>query len=176
MKTMQYTYNFEPEMYRYILSTNILNKKKDEDKIFRALVEGYNSEEISKKTHYCQSTIWNRRRDIYNKTKKYMIDFITDEEKERLLNDKTFKVYKLKFPNNKIYVGMTCNEIARWDNGNGYKENTDMFQDIINYGWNNIEKEILFIGLSFKEAREKEKEMIKKYDSTNKKNGYNKII
>lgn len=73
MKAMQYTYNFEPEMYRYILSTNILNKKKDEDKIFKALVEGYNSEEISKKTHYCQSTIWNRRRDIYNKTKKYMI-------------------------------------------------------------------------------------------------------
>ena len=72
MKIMQYTYNFEPEMYKYILASNILNKKKHEDKIFKALVQGYNSKEISEKYHYCQSTIWNRRRDIYNKTKKYM--------------------------------------------------------------------------------------------------------
>lgn len=72
MKKFQYSFNYEPEMYKYILSTNILNKKKDEHKIFQALVQGYNSEEISKKFHYCQSTIWNRRRDIYKKTKKYM--------------------------------------------------------------------------------------------------------
>lgn len=72
MKKMQYTYNFEPEMYRYILSTNILNKKKHEDKIFKALVRGYNAKEIGKRFHYCESTIWNRRRDIYHKTKKYM--------------------------------------------------------------------------------------------------------
>lgn len=73
MKKRQYTYNFEPEMYKYILSTNILNKKKHEDKIFKALVRGYNAKEIGNKFHYCESTIWNRRRDIYNKTQKYMI-------------------------------------------------------------------------------------------------------
>lgn len=73
MKLMQYTYNFEPEMYKYILSTNILNKKKDEDKIFKSLVMGYTAKEIGKHFHYAESTIWNRRRDIYNKTKKYMI-------------------------------------------------------------------------------------------------------
>ena len=72
MKTFQYTYNFEPEMYKYILSTNILNKKKHEDKIFKALVYGYTAKDISKRYHYAESTIWNRRRDIYNKTKKYM--------------------------------------------------------------------------------------------------------
>ena len=47
MKLMQYTYNFEPEMYKYILSTNILNRKKDEDKIFKALVSGYTAKEIA---------------------------------------------------------------------------------------------------------------------------------
>lgn len=73
MKLMQYTYNYEPEMYKYILSTNILNKKKDEDKIFKELVKGYNCSEIGKKYHYSERTIQNRRRDIYNKTKKYMI-------------------------------------------------------------------------------------------------------
>lgn len=73
MKLMQYTYNYEPEMYKYILQSNILNKKKHEDRIFKALVKGYNSEEIAKRYHYCQSTIWNRRREIYHKTKKYML-------------------------------------------------------------------------------------------------------
>ena len=73
MKLMQYTYNFEPEMYKYILSSNILNKKKREDKIFKKLVEGWNCEEISNKCHYSIRTIQNRRKDIYNKTKKYMI-------------------------------------------------------------------------------------------------------
>ena len=73
MKLMQYTYNYEPEMYNYILASNILNKKKCEDKIFKALVEGYNCKEIGKKFNYSESTICNRRKDIYNKTKKYMI-------------------------------------------------------------------------------------------------------
>ena len=73
MKLMQYTYNFEPEMYKYILSSNILNRKKDEHKIFVKLVQGYNCEDISKKYHYSVRTIHNRRRDIYLKTKKYMI-------------------------------------------------------------------------------------------------------
>lgn len=73
MKTFEYTYEFEPEMYKYILASNILNKKKDEHKIFKSLVEGYSSKEIGKKYHYAESTIWNRRRDIYNKTKKYMM-------------------------------------------------------------------------------------------------------
>ena len=72
MKAMQYTYNYEPEMYKYILSSNILNKKKDEHKIFKALVQGYSAKEIGRKYHYCESTIWNRRRDIYKKTRKYM--------------------------------------------------------------------------------------------------------
>ena len=67
-----YKYTFEPEMYKYILSTNILNRKKDEHKIFKELVKGYTAKEIAIKYNYCESTIWNRRRDIYRKTKKYM--------------------------------------------------------------------------------------------------------
>lgn len=73
MKTFEYTYNYEPEMYKYILSTNILNKKKHEDKIFKALVEGYSCKEIGQKVHFSERTIQNRRKVIFNKTKKYMI-------------------------------------------------------------------------------------------------------
>lgn len=49
MKTMQYTYNYDPDVYKYILSSNILNKKKNEDKIFKELVNGYSCKEIGKK-------------------------------------------------------------------------------------------------------------------------------
>lgn len=72
MKAFQYTYNYDPEMYKYILSTNILNRKKDEHKIFKALVRGYNAKEIGERYHYSERTIQNRRKDIYDKTKKYM--------------------------------------------------------------------------------------------------------
>ena len=72
-KLMQYTYNYEPDLYKYIMCSNILNKKKDEHKILKALVEGYSCKEIGKKYHYCERTIQNRRKDIYIKTKKYMV-------------------------------------------------------------------------------------------------------
>lgn len=72
MKLMQYTYNYEPEMYNYILASNLLNHKKNEHKIFKDLVKGYNCKQISEKYGYCITTICNRRHDIYYKTKKYM--------------------------------------------------------------------------------------------------------
>lgn len=72
MKTMQYTYNYDPDVYKYILSSNILNKKKNEDKIFKELVNGYSCKEIGKKYHYSERTIQTRRKVIYYKTKKYM--------------------------------------------------------------------------------------------------------
>lgn len=73
MKKKNYTYNYEPEFYTFILSSNILNKKKNEHQIFKDLVDGYSCKEISKKRHYSERTIHNRRKDIYYKTKKYMV-------------------------------------------------------------------------------------------------------
>lgn len=73
MKKFQYTYNFDPEFYNFILNSNILNKKKGEHKIFKELVSGYTCKETGKKLHYSERTIQNRRKDIYLKTKKYMI-------------------------------------------------------------------------------------------------------
>ena len=85
---------------------------------------------MANKYHYAESTIWNRRRDIYNKTKKYMKEYISDKEKQKILNDKRFKVYLLTFPNNKVYVGITSQEEKnRWKDGNGYIDNKIMFND-----------------------------------------------
>ena len=72
MRTMTYTYNFQPELYNFILKSNILNKKKQEDKILKELVKGYSCKEIGDKIHYSERTIQNRRKDIYYKTKRYM--------------------------------------------------------------------------------------------------------
>ena len=73
MRTMTYTYNYQPDLYKYIMSSNILNKHKNEHKILKELVNGYTCKEIGKKLNYSERTIQNRRKDIYLKTKIYMV-------------------------------------------------------------------------------------------------------
>lgn len=73
MRTMTYTYNFQPELYEYVIKSNLLNHKKDEHKILKELVKGYTCKEIGDKLNYSERTIQNRRKDIYFKTKRYMV-------------------------------------------------------------------------------------------------------
>lgn len=76
--------------------------------------------------------------------------------------------------NNKKYVGMTsCKPIYRWLKGNGYKTQLIFYKDIQKYGWENFEHEILYEGLLEDEAKTKEIEIIKLYDTTNMNLGYN---
>lgn len=83
--------------------------------------------------------------------------------------------------NRKVYIGITNNRERRWrfkgieykppkkDNQNG----RSFWNAIQKYGWDNFEHIILQENLSFEEAIDLEIEYIKKYDSTNKKCGYN---
>ena len=73
MKRMNYTYNYQPEIYDFILKSNLLNYRKDEHKILKELVKGYTCKEIGNKLNYSERTIQNRRKDIYFKTKRYMV-------------------------------------------------------------------------------------------------------
>ena len=83
-------------------------------------------------------------------------------------------VYKHTTPSNKVYIGITCQDVRkRWKNGKGYETCTSFNRAIVKYGWNTIKHEILFAGLSKEEAIEKEVELISSYDSTNPENGYN---
>lgn len=87
---------------------------------------------------------------------------------------KKYKVYMHIFPNNKVYIGITSQKTTRrWNNGNGYKSNKYMTNAINKYGWNNVEHKIIYKDLSKEEAENKEKELILKYSSNNKKHGYN---
>ena len=80
--------------------------------------------------------------------------------------------------NNKVYIGITNNVKRRWRcEGIEYKpskENTSSFWNAIQkYGFDKFEHIILECNLSQREAEEKEKYYIKKYDSANKDKGYN---
>lgn len=82
-------------------------------------------------------------------------------------------VYIRKGPTGKIYVGKTdrtLEERAKSD-GFGYAKNPKMWTDILTYGWDSFESEIVASGLRPEEADELETELIKKYDSV--RTGYN---
>jgi len=85
-----------------------------------------------------------------------------------------YKVYIHIFPNNKVYIGITSQKPEyRWRNGKKYDSNKYMNNAIKKYDWENIKHKILYENLSKEDAELKEKELIKKYKSNNKKFGYN---
>lgn len=87
------------------------------------------------------------------------------------MND--FIVYKHLFPNNKTYIGITCQNVnKRWAGGYGYR-NTLVGNAIQKYGWENVKHEILFENLTKEEAEQKEIELIAYYKSNQRKYGYN---
>ena len=77
--------------------------------------------------------------------------------------------------NNKKYVGITKqNPEKRWgNNGNNYKSSPHFYQAIQKYGWNNFKHLVIASQLTQEEACKMEKELIKKYNTQNRKFGYN---
>lgn len=91
------------------------------------------------------------------------------------MEEKKYKIYIHRFPNGKVYVGLTMqpNEI-RWSSPlSAYKNNVYMINAINKYGWKNVKHEFLFENLTMEEAKRKEIETIAKYRSNNRKYGYN---
>lgn len=87
-----------------------------------------------------------------------------------------YKVYKHIFPNGKIYIGLTCNNLnERWKNGFGYITQTRIFSAIVKYGWDNIKHEILYENLSKEQAFKTEEDLIISLKSYLKEYGYNII-
>lgn len=86
----------------------------------------------------------------------------------------TWSVYKHTSPSNKVYIGIAKDIRHRWrNNGIGYKGSTRIHNAILKYGWDGFKHEILFSGLSQKEACNKEIELIERYQSTDERYGYN---
>lgn len=95
------------------------------------------------------------------------------------MKNKKFVVYAHVFPNGKRYIGITSKVPKnRWQNGTGYSKNNQpvVYNAIQKYGWNNIEHIILFKNLIEKDAKNKEIELIKEYNTychNKNSNGYN---
>lgn len=55
------------------------------------------------------------------------------------------KVYLLRFPDGKVYVGHTSQRLLckRFQNGKGYKNQPKVYREILFWGWRNVEHEIL---------------------------------
>ena len=90
-------------------------------------------------------------------------------------DDKIYTVYQHTSPDNKLYIGVTFNDLeTRWKNGFGYQNNTPFFIDIVKYGWDNFKHEILFTNLTKRQAECVEKILIGYYKADNFDYGYNK--
>lgn len=74
VKTFQYTYNFKPMIYDYIMRDLALNENKQEKKILELLVRGKTCEQIGQEVGYSARTIVRRRKDLYEKTKELMFN------------------------------------------------------------------------------------------------------
>lgn len=90
------------------------------------------------------------------------------------MDKSNFCVYKHTTPNNKVYIGITCQDPnERWKKGFAYRKNKHFFNAIEKYGWDNIQHEILLDGISSNEAYEWEKIFIVQYKSNDRRFGYN---
>lgn len=75
------------------------------------------------------------------------------------------------------YVGITCQKPrVRWHYGNGYRKNTHIRNAIDKYGWDSFEHTILFEDLTEQEAKDKEIELIEKWQLRDRTKGFNICI
>lgn len=85
-----------------------------------------------------------------------------------------YTVYMHVFPDGKRYIGMTKNELARrWQRGNGYRGQEDIFAAIGQCGWDNVRNFVMFEDLDFKTARSYEAQLIDEYRTYSSKYGFN---
>lgn len=86
-----------------------------------------------------------------------------------------YKVYVLTFPDGKKYVGQTELDVTkRCRGGLGYKDNREMFDAILWYGWMNIKKEVIAEGLSAMQADYVERTTIDRLGTCDFDIGYNR--
>lgn len=92
-----------------------------------------------------------------------------------ITSKKPFIVYcHTNLINGKKYIGITCQKPNdRFRDGKGYSSSPHFHHAIKMYGWDSFQTEILYSGLSADEAKEKEIELIKKFNTRNNNFGYN---
>lgn len=88
--------------------------------------------------------------------------------------NKLYSVYLFTFPNGKRYCGYTSQKpVNRWQNGNGYAKCPLVHRAINKYGWDNIDKKVIFSSNIEEQALAYEKYFIENNNLTNTDYGYN---
>lgn len=93
-------------------------------------------------------------------------------------------IYKLKFPNGKIYIGQTsCSINIRLQkhktaafNKKAKEYNYPLYRAIRKYGWENVISEIIVDNVTYEDLTNLEVKYQKQFNTTNKKLGYNLIF
>lgn len=86
-----------------------------------------------------------------------------------------FVVYLLEFPNGKKYCGYSSNIKRRWHGPSEYKECPLVYNAILKYGWNNINKKVICSFNSKEEALKTQALFIDYYDLLDHSKGYNLV-
>ena len=93
--------------------------------------------------------------------------------------DKKFIIYMHKNKiNGKIYIGQTCRSLRLRSGANGknYATQPIFYRAIQKYGWDNFEHTVLYRDLTSEDANKKEIELIEKYNTRDRKCGYNQCV
>ena len=88
--------------------------------------------------------------------------------------DRKYTVYEHVSQDGKRYIGITSQKVSvRWRHGEGYAKNIHFYRSIQKYGWENFEHNILAENVDEEDAKNLERELIKKYETTDPTKGYN---
>jgi group I intron endonuclease len=90
-------------------------------------------------------------------------------------NERIYTVYMHIFPDDKVYIGMTRQKIARrWrSNGSGYIGQPQVWEAINHFGWENVQHEIIATCLTRYEAEHMERNLVELYNANDIEYGYN---
>lgn len=86
-----------------------------------------------------------------------------------------YSVYILTVKDGRKYIGMTSQAPkTRWNHGNGYRRNPELWEVICEDGWESVAAEIIRSELTKEEASRLEQELISMYRSIEPEYGFNK--
>lgn len=95
----------------------------------------------------------------------------------RGIGEAKYTVYMHESPNGKRYIGSTVTTLShRWKQGIGYDKNSRFWNDITEYGWDNIKHYCIAAEESYDLAKTIESLYIRKYQTTDEKFGYNRSV
>ena len=91
------------------------------------------------------------------------------------MNPNRYKVYEhINKVNGKRYIGQTGLCLSdRFQGGKGYSNQERFYSDILKYGWQHFEHNLIKDGLTKEESKKLERDLITKYETWNPDKGYN---